>query len=254
MKYGAIYPSLKGRTALVTGGASGIGEAIVTHFAAQGAKVGFLDINAKAATALLGKIKRKRQKIHFEHCDVTDIDALQAAIKAVRTALGPITILVNNAAHDERHKLEDITSEYFDERIAVNLKHQLFCIQSVVPDMKRAGNGSIINMGSTSWMMGSRNLPIYTAAKAAVLGMTRGLARDLGPFNIRINAFAPGWIMTKRQLELWVTPEGDTEREAGQCLKRRLYPDDMARAILFLASDEASAATNQNFVFDGGWL
>jgi len=254
MKYGAIYPSLKSRTILVTGGASGIGEAIVTHFAAQGAKVGFLDINAKAATALLGKIRRKRHKIHFEHCDVTDIDALQAAIKAVRAALGPITILVNNAAHDERHKLEDITSEYFDERIAVNLKHQLFCIQAVVPDMKQAGNGAIINMGSTSWMMGSRNLPIYTAAKAAVLGMTRGLARDLGPFNIRINAFAPGWIMTRRQLELWVTPEGDAEREAGQCLKRRLYPDDMARAILFLASDEASAATNQNFVFDGGWL
>ncbi len=185
---------------------------------------------------------------------MTDIDALQAVIKAVRAALGPITILVNNAAHDERHKLEDITSEYFDERIAVNFKHQLFCIQSVVPDMKQVGNGSIINMGSTSWMMGSRNLPIYTAAEAAVLGMTRGLARDLGPFNIRINAFAPGWIMTKRQLELWVTPEGDAEREAGQCLKRRLYPDDMARAILFLASDEASAATNQNFVFDGGWL
>jgi D-xylose 1-dehydrogenase len=254
MKYGAVYPSLKGRTVLVTGGASGIGEAAVTHFAAQGSKVGFLDIDEKAGRALAAKLRRKKQKVHFEHCDVTDIAALQAAIEAVRGALGPITILVNNAAHDERHKLEDITPEYFDDRIRVNLKHQLFCIQAVVPDMKMAGNGAIINMGSTSWMMGLRNLPVYTAAKAGVLGMTRGLARELGPFNIRINCFAPGWIMTKRQLEFWVTPEADAEREAGQCLKRRLYPDDMARAILFLASDEASAATNQNFVFDGGWL
>jgi NAD(P)-dependent dehydrogenase (short-subunit alcohol dehydrogenase family) len=254
MKYGAVYPSLKGRTVLVTGGAAGIGEAVVAHFAAQGSKVGFLDINDKAANALVAKLRRKKQKVHFEHCDLTDIGALQAAIRAVRARLGPITILINNAAHDERHRLEDITSEYFDDRIRVNLKHQLFCIQAVVPDMKKAGNGSIVNMSSTSWMMGSRNLPVYTAAKAAVLGMTRGLARDLGPFNIRINSFAPGWIMTKRQLELWVTPEGDAEREAGQCLKRRLYPDDMARAILFLASDEASAATNQHFVFDGGWL
>jgi D-xylose 1-dehydrogenase len=254
MKYGAIYPSLKGRTVLVTGGGSGIGEAVVTHFAAQGSKVGFLDNNAKASRALVGKLRRKRQKVHFEQCDVTDIEALQAAIKAVRKAFGPITVLVNNAANDDRHRLEDITSDYFDDRIRVNLKHQLFCVQAVVPDMKKAGNGSIINMSSTSWMMGTPNLPIYTAAKAAVHGMTRGLARDLGPFNIRVNSFAPGWIMTKRQMELWVTPESDAEREAGQCLKRRLYPDDMARAILFFASDEASAATNQSFVFDGGWM
>jgi D-xylose 1-dehydrogenase len=254
MKYGAIYPSLRGRTALVTGGASGIGEAIVTHLAAQGAKVGFLDIADKAADALVRKIRKKRQKIHFEHCDVTDIDALRSAIKAVRKALGPITILVNNAAHDDRHRLEDITPDYFDDRIAVNFRHQLFCIQAVAADMKKAGNGSIVNMTSTSWMMGSKDLPIYAAAKAAVVGMTRVLARELGPFNIRVNAFAPGWIMTERQLKLWVTPEGEAEREAGQCLKRRLYPDDMARAVLFLASDEASAATNQTFVFDGGWL
>jgi NAD(P)-dependent dehydrogenase (short-subunit alcohol dehydrogenase family) len=254
MKYGAIYPSLKGRTALVTGGAAGIGEAIVTHLAAQGAKVGFLDINDRGAETLVRKIRKKRQRVHFEHCDVTDIDALKSAVKAVRKALGPITILVNNAAHDDRHRLEDITPDYFDDRIAVNFRHQLFCIQAVVPDMKKAGNGAIVNMTSTSWMMGSRDLPVYAAAKAAVVGMTHVLARELGPFNIRVNAFAPGWIMTRRQLDLWVTPKGDAEREAGQCLKRRLYPDDMARAVLFLASDEASAATNQTFVFDGGWL
>jgi len=254
MKFGAIYPSLKGRTALVTGGASGIGEAIVTQLAAQGARVGFLDIDDKAAGSLVRKVRKKRQRIHFEHCDVTDIDALRAAIEAVRKALGPITILVNNAAHDERHRLEDVTPEYFDDRIAVNFRHQLFCMQAVMADMKKAKNGSILNMTSTSWMMGSRDLSIYAAAKAAVVGMTHVLARELGPFNIRVNAFAPGWIMTDRQLELWVTPAGDAERDAGQCLKRKLYPDDMARAVLFLVSDEACAATNQTFVFDGGWL
>jgi NAD(P)-dependent dehydrogenase (short-subunit alcohol dehydrogenase family) len=253
MKYGAIYPSLKGRTVLVTGGGSGIGESIVRHFAAQGSKVGFIDIKEKESKALVAALRRKRQKVHFEPADVTDIEGLQAAIKAVRKALGPITILVNNAAHDERHDLETVTSEYFDNRIAVNLKHQFFCIQAVVDDMKKAGNGSIVNMGSASWLMGTPHLPVYTAAKAGVLGMTRGLARELGPFNIRINSIAPGWIMTERQKTLWLTPEADAEREKGQALKRYLVPDDMARAVLFLASDEASAATNQNFIFDAGW-
>jgi NAD(P)-dependent dehydrogenase (short-subunit alcohol dehydrogenase family) len=254
MKYGAVYPSLKGRTVLVTGGAGGIGASIVSHFAAQGAKVGFLDKDAKSGRALVARLRRKRQRVHFELCDLTDIDALRASIAAVRKALGPITILVNNAGHDERHSLDEITPEYFDERIRVNLRHQLFCIQAVAADMKKAGNGAIINMTSTSWMMGAPNMPVYTASKAAVVGMTRGLARELGAFNIRVNAFAPGWIMTKRQLDLWVTPEADAERAAGQCIKRRLYPDDMDRAVLFLASDEASAATNQVFVFDAGWL
>lgn len=254
MNYGAIYPSLRNRTVLVTGGAGGIGASIVTHFAAQGSKVGFLDKDVKSARALVGRLRRKRQKVHFEECDLADIDALRSAIAGVRKTFGPITVLVNNAAHDERHTLDEITPEYFDDRIRVNLRHQLFCIQAVVADMKKAGNGAIVNMSSNSYMMGTPGMPVYTAAKAAVVGMTRGLARELGPFNIRVNAFAPGWIMTKRQLALWVTPEADAERAEGQCLKRRLYPDDMARAILFFASDEASAATNQTFVFDGGWL
>jgi NAD(P)-dependent dehydrogenase (short-subunit alcohol dehydrogenase family) len=254
MKYGAIYPSLKGRTVLVTGGASGIGEAIVEHFAAQGSKVGFLDINEKAGKALATRLKRKRRVVRFEQCDLTDIPAVQQAIRSVRKALGPITILVNNAAHDERHKLEDVTSEYFDDRIRVNLKHQLFAIQAVVHDMKKAGGGSIVNMTSTSYMLGSRNMPVYTAAKAGVVGLMRGLARELGRDNIRINAFAPGWIMTERQKKLWVTPEALDQLMKDQSLQRLLQPADMARAVLFFASDESSAATAQTFIFDAGWL
>jgi NAD(P)-dependent dehydrogenase (short-subunit alcohol dehydrogenase family) len=254
MKYGAIYPSLKGRTVLVTGGGSGIGESIVTHFAAQGSKVGFIDIKEKESKALEKKLRKKKQKVHFEKADLTDIEALRAAIAAVRKALGPITILINNAAHDERHKFADVTPEYFDDRIAVNVRHQFFAIQAVVDDMKKAGGGSIVNMTSTSFMVGTLDLPVYTVAKAGVVGLTGGLARELGPFNIRINAFAPGWIMTERQLTMWMTPEAGKEQLKAQALKRRLYPDDMARAILFLASDESSAATNQTFVFDGGQL
>jgi NAD(P)-dependent dehydrogenase (short-subunit alcohol dehydrogenase family) len=254
MKYGAIYPSLKGRTVLVTGGGSGIGAAIVEHFAAQGSKVGFLDIKPKESKALAARLTRKRQKVHFEQVDLADIDALKQAIANVRKAFGPITVLVNNAAHDERHTLEEVTSDYFDDRIRVNLKHQLFAIQSVVPDMKKAGNGSIVNLGSTSWMVGFGGLPVYTAAKAGVLGLTRGLSHELGKHNIRINTLAPGWIMTERQKSLWVTPEAIDQLMRDQCLQRTLEPADIARAVLFLASDEASAATNQSFVFDGGWL
>jgi NAD(P)-dependent dehydrogenase (short-subunit alcohol dehydrogenase family) len=254
MKYGAIYPSLKGRTVLVTGGGSGIGEAIVEHFAAQGSKVGVLDIKKKESEALAARLRRKRQKVHFEHCDLTDIGALKRAVANVRKALGPITILINNAAHDERHTLEEVTPEYFDDRIRVNLKHQFFAIQAVVPDMKKAKNGSIVNLGSTSWMVAFGGLPVYTAAKAGVLGLTRGLARELGKHNIRINTVAPGWIMTERQKSLWVTPEAIDKLMQDQCLQRTLTPADLARAILFFASDESSATTNQNFVFDGGWL
>ena len=242
------------RHALVTGGGSGIGESIVEHFAAQGSKVGFLDIQDKPSNALVARLRRKRQTVHYEHCDLTDIDALRAAIGNVRKALGPITILVNNAAHDERHTLESVTPEYFDDRIRVNLKHQFFAIQAVVPDMKKAKNGSIINMTSGAWMVAFSGLPVYAAAKAGIYGLTRGLARTLGPFNIRINSVAPGWILTKRQLKVWWTPEGEAKLMQDQCLKRRLDGDDVARWVLFLGSDESSACTNQNIVVDGGWL
>ena len=238
MKYGAVYPSLAGRTVLVTGGGSGIGEAIVRHFAAQGAKVGFIDILEKPSLALARSLARKRLKVHFEKADLTDIDAARKAVAAIRKTLGPVTILVNNAAHDERHTLEDVTPEYFDDRIAVNLKHQFFCIQAVLPDMKKAGGGAIVNMSSVTWMLGFPDLPVYVAAKAAVHGMTRALSRELGQYNVRLNSISPGWIMTERQQRLYLTPEREVQLMKDQTVKRKLYPDDIARLVLFFASDE----------------
>jgi D-xylose 1-dehydrogenase len=251
MANGAVYPSLKDRAVLVTGGASGIGEAIVRAFAAQGARVGFLDILNDAARKLQADLGASA-KLHYEHCDVTDIAALQRAIDAVRKALGPITILVNNAAHDQRHTIAEITPEFFDDRIAVNLKHQFFAAQAVYPDMKGARNGSIVNFGSSAWMVGDRNLTIYSTAKAGVLGLTRALAREFGADNIRVNCVVPGWIMTQRQIDLWLTPEGEKNLMQAQCIKRKLYPDDVARLVLFLASDDSSGCTNQSYVIDGG--
>jgi D-xylose 1-dehydrogenase len=247
---GAIYPSLKGQTVFITGGASGIGEAFVAAFHGQGCKVAFVDI-AKEAGAQLAK--KLGGAIWFKPCDVTDTPALQAAIRQAAEALGPITILINNAAHDERHVLEDVTPDYWDDRIAVNLKHQFFASQAVAPMMKEAGHGAIINLGSTSWKLGMGGMVAYTASKAAVNGITRSLARDLGPYNIRVNTLLPGWIMTERQLKLWVTPESEKTLMQSQCRKRKLYPEDMAKVALFLASDEAGACTNQEFIADGGW-
>jgi NAD(P)-dependent dehydrogenase (short-subunit alcohol dehydrogenase family) len=239
------------RVVLVTGGAMGIGEAIVRAFAAQGAKVGFLDVADAAAENLRGDVGAKA-KLHYEHCDVTDIAALRRAIENVRKAFGPITILVNNAAHDERHKVADVTPEFFDDRIAVNLKHQFFAAQAVYPDMRAAQNGSIVNFGSSAWMVGDLNLSIYSTAKAAVLGLTRSLAREYGPDNIRVNCVVPGWIMTQRQIEKWLTPESEANLLKAQCLKRKLYPDDVARLVMFLASDDSSGCTNQSYVIDAG--
>ena len=247
----ATYPSLKDRTVLVTGGASGIGESIVRHFAAQGSKVGFIDLNGEAGRALSEELG---ENVHFVETDLKDIEALRAAVDNIRAELGPITILVNNAAHDERHQNEVVTPEYWDDRIAVNLKHQFFAAQAVAQDMIDAGGGAIVNMGSTSWMIGQGGMPCYTSAKSAVQGLTRSLARDLGPHNIRVNSVAPGWIMTQRQMDLWLTPEAEKELMNRQCLKRKLYPADMARVVLFFASDESGACTSQNYVADGGWV
>lgn len=251
---GAIYPDLQDRTVLVTGGGSGIGAEIVRHFAAQGARVGFIDIAKEASRALVQELTAEGQTVRFEQADLTDIDALRAAIDRVREVFGPITVLVNNAAHDERHALEDVTPEYWDQRMAVNLRHQFFCAQAVVPDMRAAGGGAIINMGSISWMIGEGNMAAYTACKSAVLGLTRSLARDLGPDNIRVNSIAPGWIMTQRQIDLWLTEEGEQNIMKRQCLKRKLVPADVARVVLFYASAEASACTNQSYIVDGGWV
>jgi NAD(P)-dependent dehydrogenase (short-subunit alcohol dehydrogenase family) len=251
----AIYPSLKGRSVFITGGGSGIGASLVRHFAAQGAKVGFVDIAEDASRWLLEEIAAAGDpRPRFIACDLRDIAALRSAIAEVGEAHGPITVLINNAAHDERHRLEDVTVEYWDDRMAVNLRHQFFAAQAVWPMMKAAGGGSIVNFGSVSWMIGQGGMPGYTTAKSAIMGLTRALARDLGPDNIRVNSIAPGWIMTERQVALWLTPAGEAELMQRQCLKRKLVPDDMARIALFLAADDSSAMTNQTYVCDGGWV
>ena len=250
----ATYPSLRDKVVLITGGGGGIGAQLTRRFAEQGAKVAFLDIAEGPSAALVAELKNTGRDVLYRYCDLRDIGQLRACIKAVRDSLGPIEILLNNAAHDERHPTPEVTPEYFDERIAVNLKHQFFAAQAVLPDMQAAKNGVIINFGSLSWMVGQGGMAVYTAAKSAVLGLTRSLARDYGPDNIRVLSVAPGWIMTDRQRELWMTPENDRVRMASQCLKRELVPDDVARATLFFASDEAGAMTNQSYLVDGGWV
>jgi NAD(P)-dependent dehydrogenase (short-subunit alcohol dehydrogenase family) len=254
MTAGAIYPDLANKTVIVTGGGSGIGEAIVRRFAAQGAKTAFIDIKETESRALAKELSAQDRQVHFEPADLTDIAALRAAIGNVRKHFGPVQVLINNAAHDERHATLEVTPEYWDDRIAVNIKHQFFAAQAVLPDMIAAKSGSIVNFGSTSWMIGQGGMAAYTSAKSAVLGLTRSLARDFGQYNIRVNAIAPGWIMTERQVSLWLTPEGEAELMKRQCLKRRLVPDDLARATLFFASEEAGACTNQQYVVDGGWV
>ena len=251
----ATYPSLRDRVVLVTGGGSGIGAAIVEHFSVQGSRVAFLDIDRAASERLCETIAASgRERPLFVHCDLRDIPALRAAVGEVRRRLGPIRVLVNNAAHDERHALDTVTPEYWDDRFAVNLRHQFFSAQAVVPAMEAAGGGSIVNLGSTSWMVGQGGMPAYLSAKSAVVGLTRALARDLGPRGIRVNSVVPGWIMTERQITLWLTPEGEQELLRRQCLKRKLLPEDVARVVLFLAADDSGACTNQSYVVDGGWV
>ena len=250
----AIYPDLKGQVVLVTGGGSGIGEAIVRQFAGQQAKVAFIDIAVEPSRALARELEAAGTPVHFEPCDLTDIPALQRSVAAIRKLLGPIGVLVNNAAHDERHATEEVTEAVWDSRIAVNLKHQFFCAQAVIPGMKAAGRGSIINLGSISWIIGQGGMAGYTASKSAVLGLTRSLARDFGAYGIRVNAVAPGWIMTQRQLEKWITAQSEAEIMARQCLKRKLEPSEVASFVVFLASEEASACTSQHYIVDGGWV
>jgi NAD(P)-dependent dehydrogenase (short-subunit alcohol dehydrogenase family) len=249
----AIYPSLRDRVVFITGGASGIGAEHVAQFAAQGAKVAFVDIADDAAQALVSKVEAAGHPTPFyRHCDLKEIAALQAAIADVRRALGPITVLVNNAANDQRHQFQDVTVEYWDERLATNLRHQFFAIQAVAPMMRSAGGGSIINFGSVSWHSLQGGMPAYTTAKAAVEGLTRGMARDLGPDKIRVNTVIPGWIMTERQISLWLTPEGERNLMQVQCLKEKLVPADVTRMVLWLASDDSRMCTAQLWVVDAG--
>jgi len=249
----AIYPDLKDRPVLITGGASGIGEGLVDAFAAQGARVGFIDVAKAAGEAVAARLTATGATVKFACADLTRTDDLRAAIADLRAELGPFTVLLNNAASDERHKLEDIDDAYFDASIAVNLKHQVFATQAVIPDMIAAGGGSVVMFGSHSWMLGMGGMPLYSASKSAVLGLTRALARDYGKHGIRVNHFAPGWTMTERQLTKWLTPEADAMRAERQALPDRLYPADIARVALFLASEQSKAITAQTIVADAGW-
>ena len=250
----ATYPSLRDRVVLVTGGGSGIGAAIVEHFSAQGSRVAFLDIDRAAASACARRSPRAAATGRSSCTAICGTSPPCArAVAEVRRQLGPIRVLVNNAAHDERHALDTVTPEYWDDRLAVNLRHQFFAAQAVYPDMAAAGGGAIVNLGSTSWMAGQGGMPGYTTAKSGVVGLTRGLARDLGPHEIRVTCVVPGWIMTERQIKLWLTPEAEAELLRRQCLKRKLVPEDIARAILFFAADDSAGCTAQSYVVDAGW-
>lgn len=238
----AIYPSLKGKRVLITGGGSGIGEGLVEGFARQGSDVTFFDICGEAPEVA------ERTGTRFVHADLTDI----AGIKQKIADNGPFDILINNAANDDRHKIEEVTEEYWDERFSVNLKHLFFCAQAVIPGMKAAGGGAIVNLGSISWHLGLPDLALYQTAKAAIEGLTRSLARDLGPENIRVTSVIPGNVRTPRQLK-WYSPEGEAEIVDAQCLKGRLVPEDVAALVMFLASDDARLITGHDYFVDAGW-
>jgi D-xylose 1-dehydrogenase len=250
----AQYPSLRGTVVLITGGASGIGAAMVERFALQQSRVAFFDVDDDSAARLVQTVGARCPPPLFVHCNLTDIAALRTAVAKVQTQLGPVRVLVNNAASDDRHKFAEVTPEYFDNRMAVNLRHQFFATQAVAPTMTSAGGGSVINMSSIAWMIPSTGLPAYVTAKAGIVGLTRTLARELGGANIRVNCVSPGAIMTDRQRRLWMTPDYFAEIMHRQSLKRELMPDDVARLVLFLASDDSSTITGQNFVIDGGWV
>jgi len=249
----ASYPSLIDQVVLVTGGATGIGAATVEQFALQGAQVAFLDLaDAPALTLVDDLAQRCPHKPLFLHCDLTEIDGLQSAIAAIAAQLGTPRVLINNAANDERHRFEDVTPASWDTGMAVNLRHQFFAAQAVAPAMKAAGGGSIINMSSISWMIPTANLSVYVAAKSAIIGMTRSMAHDLGPHNIRVNCVLPGSILTEKQQRLYMTPAHEQELFRVQSLKRYILPEEVSRLLLFLAAEDSSAITNQSYIIDGG--
>jgi len=253
MTNSAHYPSLAGMPVIISGGASGIGESLVRNFAAQGAKVGFVDLQAERGAALAGELMAAGQAARFIACDVTDIAAYRAAIESFAQAHGDALVLVNNAAHDQRHDWADVTPDYWDDRMGVNLKHSFFAIQAVAPGMIRAGRGSVINTGSISWMIMSPKIPVYETAKAATHGLSRAMARELGKHGIRVNTLVPGWVMTERQLTHWIDADSEKLIEASQALAGRVYPDDIARMALFLAADDSAMISAQQFIVDGGW-
>ena len=251
----ASYPSLRDRAILVTGGASGIGAAIVEAFAKQDSRVAFLDIQDADADQLIQRLKTAGcTPPIYHHCDLRDVEAVNASVSDILQQFKTVDVLVNNAGNDSRHSIEEVTSEYWDQCMAINLKHQFFTAQAVIPAMRKVGGGSIINMSSISWVIPSIGLPVYVAAKAAIVGLTRTLAHELGKNNIRVNCVMPGAIQTERQNRLWLTEEYKTEILARQALKRLINPDEVANLIVFLAADDSAAITNQSFVIDGGWI
>jgi NAD(P)-dependent dehydrogenase (short-subunit alcohol dehydrogenase family) len=250
----ASYPSLRDRSVLVSGGATGIGAAFVEHFARQGAKVAFLDMDEAGAEALLADLGEVAHAPAFLRCDVTDLDALQRAIGMARERIGPVAVLVNNAANDVRHALAGVDAAAFERNMAVNLRHQVFATQAVIPDMRQLGGGSIICLGSTGWMKKNAGYPLYATAKAAIHGFVNGMARELGQQHIRINALVPGWVITEKQRALWLDAEGEAEIARVQCMPGYLMADDLARMALFLAADDSRMCTGQDFIVDGGWV
>lgn len=250
----ARYPELSGRRVFVTGGGSGIGAALVEAFARQGAHVAFVDVAVEAGAALADRIAAQgHPKPWQRRCDVVDVAALQQAIADASAELGDFHVLVNNVGSDDRHALADVTPEYWDRRVAINQRPAFFAIQSVVPGMQRLGGGSIVNLGSTGWQTKTGGYPVYATAKSSVNGLTRGLARELGASRIRVNVVTPGWVMTQRQIELWLDEEGERELKRNQCLPDKVLPEDIAAMVLFLASDQSRACTAQEFVVDAGW-
>jgi NAD(P)-dependent dehydrogenase (short-subunit alcohol dehydrogenase family) len=248
----AIYPSLAAKKVLISGGGSGIGEGIVEAFVRQGAAVAFVDVLQDASEALLARLADAPIAPLFIHCDITDCADYGAKIAQIIERLGGCDVLINNAANDDRHKVSEVTPAYWDERMAVNLKHQFFAAQAVIPAMKAAGGGSIVNLGSISWHLGLPELTLYQTAKAAIEGLTRSLARDYGRDNIRVNTIVPGNVQTPRQMK-WYTPEGEAEIVSQQCLDGRIQPLDIAAMALFLASDDARFCTAHNYWVDAGW-
>lgn len=250
----AVYPSLAGRTVFITGGGSGIGASLTRAFARQEARVAFVDVAVDASRSLVEEIRESAGvEPLFLPCDLRDIDALNASVETARERLGNIGVLVNNAASDERHRVGEVTPAQWDERMAVNLRPMFFAAQAVAPQMRALGAGSIINFGSICWRIGTADVPAYSTAKAAVHGLSRSLARDLGAYGIRVNTLSPGCVMTERQLRLWVTPEKQEVILENQYLKRLIQPDDIARVALFLAADDSAMCTAQEIIVDAGW-
>lgn len=248
----AIYPSLKGKRVVITGGGSGIGAGLVEAFAAQGSTVVFLDIAEEESNALVDSLAGVETSPVFLRCDLRDVAALEATFARIEREFGPVEVLINNASNDDRHTLDEVTADYWDDRIAVNLRHMLLSARAVAPGMRKAGGGAIINFGSISWHLGLPDLVVYETAKAGIEGMTRALARELGVDGVRVTCVVPGNVKTPRQMQ-WYTPEAEAEIVAAQCLKERIEPAHVAALVLFLASDDARMCTGHEYWIDAGW-